>query len=326
MLLESVRERRVLFIGGKGGTGKTSVSSALALARAREQSRVLLVSTDPAHNLSHIWDRSLTDEATRVATFTGGSVDALEIDPDATLNEHFAAVEQMMYRMLPEEQHSAVNHHLTTARSAPGSYESATLERVAQILDAGIDQYDLVIFDTAPTGQTLHLLTLPEQLTSWLESLLANRDRSERFAAAARGLVSSHDETPTADAQLRRNLLARRDHFARMRATVHDPDVAGFIVVSLPEKLPTLETLNLMSELAGLSVNVASVVINRRSPAYAGAFYAERLVQEQQHIDFLRERIGPVPLTEIPLFTHEITGDQAVTALADYIENGTAHR
>ena len=68
MLLAIARSRRILFVGGKGGVGKTSVSAALAVARARDGGRVLLVSTDPAHNLGHIWDRELSDEPVRVLT------------------------------------------------------------------------------------------------------------------------------------------------------------------------------------------------------------------------------------------------------------------
>src|SRR5699024_3201407 len=113
-------------------------------------------------------------------------------------DQHFATVEKTMNRMLPERQHSAIKEHLETARSAPGSQEAATLERIAHIIEFGLADYDVVIFDTAPTGTTMHLLALPEQLTSWMHTLLANRDRSDRFAAAARGLVGKDDETPSA--------------------------------------------------------------------------------------------------------------------------------
>ena len=98
MLLDIARSRRLLFVGGKGGTGKTSISSGLAMARALDGGRVLLVSTDPAHNLGDIWRTELADEARRVyAAETGtevgpGFVDAIEVDPQATIDAHFATV------------------------------------------------------------------------------------------------------------------------------------------------------------------------------------------------------------------------------------------
>jgi arsenite-transporting ATPase len=319
MLLELARRRRILFVGGKGGTGKTSLSSALALARARDGGRVLLVSTDPAHSLGQVWDQSLSDSTTRVVTEAEGFVDAIEVDPRATIASHFATVEKMMYRMLPERQHPAVKQHLETAKSAPGSQESAILERIAQITETGLDGYDLVLFDTAPTGHTVHLLALPERLTSWAESLLANRDRSERFAAAARGLVSTQDQTPTADAELRRTLLARRDRFALMRETITDASSTGFVVVTLAEKLPIAESLDLIEQLEEIGVDLAAVVVNRRSPADAGPRLAERRTREDAHVDQLRTAIDAVPLAQIPVVEREMAGYDELAELADLV-------
>jgi len=110
--------KRVVFVSGKGGVGKTSVAAALALGHARNGRRVLLVSTDPAHNLSHIWNRPVGDEPTRVATTSGGHVDALEIDPAGTVDRHLAAVRATMHRMLPERLHAQADRHLDLARDA----------------------------------------------------------------------------------------------------------------------------------------------------------------------------------------------------------------
>src|SRR5699024_9826759 len=155
------------------------------LARAREGARVLLASTDPAHSLGHIWDQELSDEPTTVATFGTGQVRAVEIDPQRTVDRHFARVEATMLRMLPERQHTAARRHLEQAKSAPGSFDSAILERAAA-LAAGADAAEredaaLRIFGAAPTGDTLPLLALADRPTRWAESLLANGDRSERF-------------------------------------------------------------------------------------------------------------------------------------------------
>lgn len=106
MLLTDER-RRILFVGGKGGVGKTSLASATALARARQGGRVLVVSTDPAHNLGHLWQRDVGDEPVRLADGSdGGFVDGMEIDPERTITRHLAAVEQTMIQMLPERQHA----------------------------------------------------------------------------------------------------------------------------------------------------------------------------------------------------------------------------
>src|SRR5690606_16319646 len=98
MLLDPLR-RRILFVGGKGGVGKTSLASALALSRARAGERVLVVSTDPAHNLGHLWQREVGDDPVRLAD-DGGLLDGVEIDPHATIVRHLAAVEKTMLKLL----------------------------------------------------------------------------------------------------------------------------------------------------------------------------------------------------------------------------------
>ncbi|PFG30077.1 ArsA family ATPase [Paramicrobacterium agarici] len=319
MLLDLARSRRILFVGGKGGVGKTSVSSALALARARDGGRVLLVSTDPAHNLGHAWDRELSDESTRVFSAGQGHVDAVEIDPAATIDRHFATVAATMMRLLPERLHDSAHQHLDQAKMAPGSHESAVLERIAELVESSRGTYDLVIFDTAPSGHTLRLLSLPEKLTSWTETLLASRDRSERFAAAARSVVGTKDDEPTADAELRRTLIARRDRFALLRSLVTDADAAAFLVVSIAERLPVAESIDVVAQLTTLGIDPAAVVVNRRSPADAGELLAERRAREDEHLARLHAAIGSIPVTQVPLLAGDLAGTDALAELADQL-------
>ena len=319
MLLDLARSRGILFVGGKGGVGKTSVSAALALARARDGGRVLLVSTDPAHNLGQVWEHELSDAPTRVFEHGDGFVDAVEIDPRQTIERHFAAVAETMLRLLPDRLHDSAQQHLESARSAPGSHESAVLERIAELIEQSRGTHDLVIFDTAPSGHTLRLLALPEQLTSWTETLLASRDRSERFAAAARSVVGTKTPEPTADTELRRTLIARRDRFAMMRAAITDPETTSFIVASIAERLPVAESIDVVRQLTELGIAPAAIVVNRRSPYDAGALLAERREQEARHLAVLQDAVAGIPITELPLLAGDLAGSEALAALADHL-------
>ncbi|GGV44254.1 arsenic-transporting ATPase [Actinomadura cremea] len=322
MLLDLIASRRVVFVGGKGGVGKTSIAAALALGRARAGVRVLLVSTDPAHNLGHLWDRPVGDEPMRLAgpggpasgTGTAGYVDGLEIDPERTVEQHLAAVARTMRRLLPERMHAPAARHLELARQAPGTHESAVLERIAEAVELGAEAYDLVVFDTAPSGHTLRLLALPEQLTSWTETLLANRDRSERFGAAVRGLGGGEDTDR--DAELRRILVRRRNRFSRLRDVVTAPAQTGFVIVLTAERLPIAETMEVHEKLTGLGVDVAALVVNRRSPSDAGELLAQRREQEDENLVRLRKQIPDVPLLNVPLLPGDLVGAEALTALA----------
>jgi len=314
----------VLFVGGKGGVGKTSLASALALARARAGGRVLIVSTDPAHNLGHLWNTTVGDEPTRLASLSRDGeeayVDGLEVDPTRTVDRHLSAVRETMRRLLPERLYGQADQHLALAREAPGTHESAVLERVAEAVALGDDSYDLVVFDTAPSGHTLRLMALPKQLTAWTETLLANRDRSERFGAAMRGIAGTrHDPGLDSDAELRRVLRRRQQRFALLRDTIVDPARTGFVLVLTAERLPVAETLDVHAQLTELGVDVAALVANRRSPADAGDLLAARRTQEDRQLTVVRDRIPGVPLLEIPLLPGELVGMEVLGQLAELL-------
>lgn len=310
----------MLFIGGKGGVGKTSLASALGLARARAGERVLVVSTDPAHNLGHLWEREVGDAPVQLAVFESGELHGVEIDPHATIARHLAAVEQTMLQLLPEQQHGAARAHLDRAREAPGSHESAVLERIAELSELGRTDYDAVIFDTAPSGHTLRLLALPGQLAGWTETLLRNRDRSERFSAAMRGLTGRSDPQADAQAELRRTLQRRRDRFDALQKAIADPERAGFVVVFTAETLPVAETLEVVDSLRAMHVEVTALIANRRSPADAGELLRIRRRGEDVHLARVRDRVPSVALLEVPLVAGELTGADSLARIADLLE------
>jgi len=312
MLLNDIATRRAVFVGGKGGVGKTSLTSAIALARARAGSRVLVVSTDPAHNLGHLWERAVGDDVVTLWAEGSGRVDGVEIDPARTVDRHLAAVSETMTRLLPERLHRPARDHLETARHAPGTHESAVLDRVAETLETGLDAYDLVLFDTAPSGHTLHLLAMPERMTGWTEKLLANRDRSERYAVAY-GALGGTKDTSDRDAELRRLLRRRRARFALMREVLADRERSGFVLVFVPEPMPIAESREVAAELARLGVGLVGAVANRLSPA--DAMPARRAREE----DLLGGLDLGAPLTRVPL-VDDLVGLPALTQLADALD------
>lgn len=326
MLLELAGSRQVLFIGGKGGVGKTSVASALALHQARAGRRVLVVSTDPAHNLGHLWDRRVGDKVVSLAPGVSG----LEIDPARTTDEHLAAVGHTMRRLMPEHLSGEVAKHLELARDAPGTHEAAILERIADVLETTLDEHDLVVFDTAPSGHTARLMSLPETMSAWTEGLLRRQDRSERFGAALRGLddgpehkilgrTKRRDPRAERDLEIRRVLLRRRTRFERLRDIISDSDRTAFVIVLAAERLPVLETVELYGQLSRAGVRVGGLVVNKRSPTGAGEFLEERRAQEEAHLATVRESLPRVPLIELPLLSGDIVGLEGLEKFATQI-------
>lgn len=323
MLLSTAAARRVVFVGGKGGVGKTSVASALAFSQARAGRRVLLVSTDPAHNLGHLWQCDVGPEPRPLTE----RLDAIEIDPDATVAAHLQQVGDALRRLMPPHLAGEVGRHLALSQDAPGMHEAALLERIAELVHDGLHSYDLLVFDTAPSGHTARLMALPEMLSAWTEGLLQRQTKSERFGAALRNLGrddgiggralggESPSATPADRDQAIRSLLHRRRHrFEHLRNVLADAQRTAFFIVLAAERLPVLETIELHAQLARAGIDVAGLVVNKRSPHNAGPFLATRHRQEAVHLLALREALPALPLQEVPLLATDVVGMDALDA------------
>ncbi len=334
MLLDLAASRRVLFIGGKGGVGKTATASAAALHQARQGRTVLVVSTDPAHNLGHLWERAVGDQtvalwqpdvAPDVAPDAGqaGLLDGVEIDPQATISTHLEEVGRSLRDFMPEHLHRQVDQHLALAAQSPGTHESALLERIALLLETALDDYDLVVFDTAPSGHTARLMALPETMTAWTEGLLNRRSKAERFGAAVRALDGDDDPESSSganrDRRIRQILTRRKNRFEGLRALLTDAGRCGFVIVLTPERLPVLESVELHAQLSESGVEVAGCVVNRMSPADQGEFLASRREQELNHLATLRQQLPGTAVDTLPLLAGDLVGPAALGRLADHL-------
>ncbi len=315
MLLELIQNRRILFFGGKGGVGKTTVSAATALAAANSGKKVLLVSTDPAHNLGHLFDRSIGAKPVKISA----GLDALELDPGETVKQHMKEVSSALHQLMPVAQHAEIDKHIALSKDAPGMQEAAMLEKIAEVVEIGTKDYDLVVFDTAPSGHTARLMVLPEMMSAWTEGLIRHREKADKFAEVVKDLTrdSSVEDKFFGDPQqaeqakesrIRQILLRRKNKFATLRNKLADKDMTSFIIVLAAERLPVLETIELQAQLAQAGINVDGLVINKRAPDEQSEFLQERRRQEQAHMDTLIAALPSIVRQDIALVAQDIVG------------------
>ncbi|HKJ92405.1 MAG TPA: ArsA family ATPase [Longimicrobiales bacterium] len=316
----------VTFFGGKGGVGKTTMAAAFALRSAEEGSRTLLVSTDPAHSTGDILGVPLTDEAREVLP----NLHALEIDPEAEAERYIADVKARVREVASPRILDEVEREIDLARSSPGSEEAALLDRFAELMRAAGGEYDRVVFDTAPTGHTVRLLSLPELMGRWIDGLVSRRRKVRSLGRMWRNVAgAAAGDAGRADDPVLAALERRQERFRAARDIVTDARRTAFVFVITPERLPILETQKAVAALARSKVPVAGLIVNRVLPADAGGeFLARRRMREADYLSEIDDAFANLPRLRVSLFDSDIQGMEAlrrvIAVLEDVDGTGTA--
>jgi arsenite-transporting ATPase len=280
---------RYLFFTGKGGVGKTSLSCAVALFLADQGKSVLLVSTDPASNLDEMLGITLSDRATAIPGTV--SLFALNIDPDK-------AAEDYRGRVLDQLGPDATADEKTTVReqlSGACTIEIAAFDEFVGLLAGDAAAYDHVIFDTAPTGHTLRLLSLPR---AWSGFLQAN-DRGASCLGPHSGLKMQEDRFRTA------------------LQTLADPALTSIVLVTRADRGAVREAARTSAELLDLGLGNQRLLVNGVFHANVpGDAVADGLARDHAAVlANLPEALAALPMAEVPLRSFDMVGLPSLRAL-----------
>lgn len=259
---------KFIFVGGKGGVGKTTSSSAIATLLARRcNKRVLLVSTDPAHSLGDAFRSSFSNRPTSPDL---PNLHVMEIDPTDSMKAEM----EKWAKLADEVSGGGTENDLVKnihsfqewLSGIPGIDEATALASAIRHIESG--EYDVIVFDTAPTGHTLKLLALPEilaagieKLQSWQSSIWGFVETFKSFRPGAAGAASKRKVDAKAE------VAARLEEYKRVIQKVammlQDELRTRFVVVCIAEYLSISETQRLLQELKKNRVRVSNVIVNQ---------------------------------------------------------------
>lgn len=306
-----VLKKSIIFVGGKGGVGKSTSAAAIAWKAAAAGFKTLLISTDPAHNVGDIFSRKIGGEIKEIAK----NLHALEIDPAVETDKYIRSVKANIKGTVHSHMMEEVHRQLDTAKASPGADEAALFDKLIHIILEERQHFDKLVFDTAPTGHTIRLLTLPELMGVWIEGLLEKRRKTN---ANYTQLLNDGEprEDPIYDV-----LRERQERFSKAREVLLDDELTGFIFVLNPERLPILETQKALELLHKYQLHVNTLIVNKVLPEEAdGAFLKERKKHEKQYVKQIEETFPKQQLIYVPLFSRDIVDKQHLTLYSEFLQ------
>ena len=292
---------RLLLFGGKGGVGKTTTSTSTAVGLADSGLKVLLVSSDPAHSTSDSLGVQLGPVPTQVQGVPG--LWGLELDPEARISDHIPKLTESLGPMLGGQDPELNASEMVL----PGLDEAMAFDELLKHLEN--PDWDVIVFDTAPTGHTLRFLALPEIIEKWADKII----RMHRLTGGIRALMFGAKEGE----KMREELEKFRRRVLHVRRILCNPEVTRFTLVTIPEKMGVNETIRAHQSLSEFNLPVTGCVINRMTPDLDHSFIQTRRENERKNVSELKAALPDLILHEVELKDSDIHGIDALREISN---------
>jgi arsenite-transporting ATPase len=304
-------QKRLIMIGGKGGVGKTTCASAIALHFSLQGKKTLIISSDPTPSLSDIFEMEIGDRETSIKSVA--NLYGIEVSSEVVLKKWKERFGPEIYEVV--SSFASVDYDFVEyIGGAPGIEEEYMLNYILELVESG--QYDLVVWDTAPAGHTLRLLHLPQIFLKHLEaatkfymnlySYLEKLKETVKFKKGKRSLLEI--------------ISGWEDLAEKVVNFIRDPQKSEFIIVTIPEALGVKQTERIIKDFDEYKLRVNYLIVNYVIQNADCEFHKIRSQMQQDYIKILRDQYAhKIKLIEAPLFPQEIKGVERIGRISEIL-------
>ena len=311
-----IKERpslRYLFFGGKGGVGKTALAGATAIWLAKQGKRVMLASTNPVHSLSGLLGQNVFGKPTAVNGVP--NLWAYEIDTKDTIERSKQEIrEKIQWFLKFADISTKAEEFVESATMNPAFEESAMFENMVDLMLGG--EYDVYVFDTAPTANARRLLGMSQVYSLWVNKMVKSRDEA-RSLRELLSFTKKKEKDPLMD-----YLVAFRDRMGKAREMLTDPARTSFFFVTLPEALPIAVITRFIGWFHDFGIPVGGVIVNmlidqKQVNDKSPDFVKNRVAMQDRYMDDIWEKFDGMVRAKLPLYETDVRGTTSLMRMGD---------
>jgi arsenite-transporting ATPase len=304
---------RYIFFGGKGGVGKTAMAGATAIWLANHGRRVILASTNPVHSLSGLLSQDVFGKPTAVEGCP--NLWAYEIDTKDTIERSKQEIrEKVQWFLKFADISTKADEFVESATMNPAFEESAMFENMVDLMLG--NEYDVYVFDTAPTANARRLLGMSQVYSLWVNKMLKSREEA-RSLRELLSFTKKKEADPLMD-----YLVTFRDRMGKARDLLTDPDLTAFFFVTLAEALPIAVITRFIGWFHDFGIPVGGVIVNmlidrKQVNDQSPEFVRNRVDMQNRYMDDVWVKFEGRVRSIVPLFETEVRGMPMLTRMAD---------
>jgi arsenite/tail-anchored protein-transporting ATPase len=304
---------KFIFFGGKGGVGKTVFAAATAMWHAKQGRRTMLASANPVHSLSSLLGQNVLGAHTPVDGVP--NLWAYEIETKDTIERSKLEIrEKIQWFLKFADISTKAEDFVESATMNPAFEESAMFENMIDLMLK--DEYDVYVFDTAPTANARRLLGMSKVYSLWVNKMLKSREEAKTLREML-SFTKKKQQDPLMD-----YLMSFRDRMEQARVLLTNPELTSFFFVTLPEALPIAVITRFIQWFRDFGIPVGGVIVNMLiDQALVGAdaadFVKNRVAMQQEHMGTVWQKFDGSVRAIVPLFESEIRGLPMLGRLRD---------